>query len=80
MLGLLRTRRAVERILWSAADIVEHDKACAQVLSEHPESLAALARCVEGVPWASSRRTVQIQRNRQRCPAPWGVATQLRGK
>ncbi|MCI3919935.1 hypothetical protein MO973_06785 [Paenibacillus sp. TRM 82003] len=59
--GLLRSRRAVTRILGCVADLAERDDTVARLIAERPESLEALARCVDGVPWASPRRRVHTR-------------------
>lgn len=55
LLSVLRSRRAVNRILGSVADLVEQDEQCARALLEHPETLAALIRSVTPPGRASSR-------------------------
>jgi hypothetical protein len=62
LLALLRSRRAVHRILVCVADLAEGDEGCARALAQQPEVLAALIRLTKGgVPWAAPRRTVRIR-------------------
>jgi len=49
--AVLRSRRAVDRILACVADIAERDESCARAIASHPEALAALARCGSPAPW-----------------------------
>lgn len=59
--ALLRSRRAVARILTCVADVAEQDDAVARALAERPETLEALARCVDGAAWAPPRRRVRVR-------------------
>ncbi|WP_309122789.1 hypothetical protein [Paenibacillus sp.] len=43
--AVLRSRRAVDRILACVADVAERDEGCARAIATHPEAIAALARC-----------------------------------
>jgi hypothetical protein len=49
--AVVRSRRAVDRILACVADIAERDEGCARAIAAHPEALAALARCASAAPW-----------------------------
>ena len=49
--AVVRSRRAVDRILACVADLAERDEGCARAIAAHPEALAALARCASAAPW-----------------------------
>lgn len=67
--ALLRSKRAVARLLESAASVAANDPAAAKALAEHPEALTALQQSIEASGSAFGKANVHTP-SAPKAPAP----------